>query len=150
MKKKLVAAVLLFVSASVFAGAWGPGSFDNDDAMDWVAECEKSKDESLVSAAIERISKQDLVEASEGAAAIAAMEVVAASVGKPNKALPDGLRAWLKLRSSAKLAKLLPVARKALLKIKDPNASELKQLWAEDGAEAWNAQIADLEARLRR
>lgn len=34
--------VLALVAPNAFAGAWGVGSFDNDDALDWIAELEKT------------------------------------------------------------------------------------------------------------
>lgn len=36
-------------------GAWGPGSFENDDAMDWVTELEDYATDSLIIAALNTV-----------------------------------------------------------------------------------------------
>ena len=147
--KSLTALLLsLFVAASVYAGAWGEGSFENDDALDWVAECTNAKSIEPVSLALESVLKGGYIEAPQGSAAIAAAEVVAAAIGKPSSKFPPELQAWVKRMPTKKLAQLAPTAKKALARIKDTKSSELKQLWSEGKQNHWSAVIVELESRL--
>ena len=43
MKRALVASLLAVLPLLVHAGAWGEGSFENDDALDWVGQCIKAR-----------------------------------------------------------------------------------------------------------
>lgn len=148
LKKICLAFALLLASIPVLAGAWGEGSFENDDALDWVAQCIAARDASAVKAALEAPLTSAYIEASDGAIAVAAAEVVAAARGKPAKSLPKDLRAWLDRQPKATIAQLAPLAMRALARIKDPKVSELRQLWSEGKPNAWPRQVADLELRL--
>ncbi|WP_432732461.1 DUF4259 domain-containing protein [Jeongeupia wiesaeckerbachi] len=140
--------ILMFISINAFAGAWSENSFGNDDALDWVAECVDSKSAEIVSATLISALNAKYIEAPQGAAAVAAAEVVAAARGKANAAMPQELNKWLALQSAPKLVELSPIAKKVLLKIRHKESSELYQLWSENGAEKWLATVKDLEVRL--
>lgn len=140
--------VLAFFSMSAMAGAWGDGSFENDDALDWVVECTQSAGPQVVAATLNGAIKAKYLEAPEGAAAVAAAELVAAARGKPSPNLPIELAAWLQRQPKAQLASLAPLARQALGKVLNPEASELRQLWSGDKKDRWESRIAELEARL--
>jgi hypothetical protein len=114
MKTFSFALALLLLSASAFAGAWGEGSFENDDALDWVEQCVQSSGPSAVVTALEAALQSEMVDAANGAMAVAAAEVVAASRGKPSAKLPDNLRTWLEHQPKAEIAKFGPLARKAI------------------------------------
>ena len=147
--KSLTALLLSFlVAASVYAGAWGDGSFENDDALDWVAECTNAKSIEPVTLALESVLKGGYIEAPQGSAAIAAAEVVAAAIGKPSLKFPPELQAWVRRMPTKKLMQLVPTAQKALARINDKKLSELKQLWAEGKPNNWSAVILELESRL--
>lgn len=139
----------LLVCNACLAGAWGPGSFDNDDALDWIASCTASKGAQSVVDALQAAIKPGPLEASEGAAAIAAAELVAAANGKPGKTLPKELKGWLQRQPREKIAGLASVARKALARVKDPKSSELRQLWTESGEKPWLHAVGELDARLQ-
>jgi hypothetical protein len=148
MKATTLVLLSLFVSSAVFAGAWGDGGFENDAALDWVSECTESGDVSPVTRALNDALKAEYIEAPEGSAAIVAAEVIAAALGKPNPKLPSELRAWVKRQQAANLVQLAPLAKKALVRIQDPEVSELKQLWSEGKPNNWPAAIAELSSRL--
>ena len=78
-------------------GAWGTGSFENDDAMDWVADLEGSDDLAIVVETLSRVADagDDYVETPEGAAAVAAAEVVAALLGASGPTVTDEVREWV-------------------------------------------------------
>jgi hypothetical protein len=148
MKKILLALTLLLAALPVFAGAWGADSFDNDDALDWVAQCVHTRDISAISDMLNAALKAEVIEASDGAAALAAIEVVAAALGKPGKHLPDALRAWMRQMPTTQIAQLAPLARTVIGRIEDGKRSELKQLWSEGKPNQWTANVADLSARI--
>ena len=145
----IIALILGMVADSAVAGAWGEGSFENDDAIDWVTTCTSSKSISPVRDALEGALGGKYLQASDGSSAVAAAEVVAAARGKPNPTLPAGLAAWLKQQPARALSDLTPLATRALTRVRDPKVSELRQLWDEGNSARWLALIDDLESRLR-
>lgn len=122
MKRLAVALALVVAFTGAHAGAWGDGSFENDDAMDWVNECVRAASPGLVKATLDRVLAADVVEAPDASAAIAAAEVVAASLGKPSPAIPKDLEAWLAGQPRAQVAAQAALAERALAKIEDPSA----------------------------
>lgn len=143
----LLAAILTCYSC--LAGAWGPGSFDNDDARDWLEICLESEGSALVYSALQAVVRPGVIDATEGARAIAAAEVVAAAKGQPSDVLTKEASAWLSRQPKQDIAKLVSLARRALSRVKDPQYSELQQLWSESKDEQWTNKIAELEARLQ-
>ena len=99
------------------AGAWESGSFDNDDAQDWAAQCARSKGSVFVSSTLSAVLAEGYVEAPECSAAIAAAEVVAAAKGRPSASLPKELSVWLAQQQKNEITKLAPVASKAMLRV---------------------------------
>ena len=148
MIRLLFCASLLTLNGLAYAGAWGEGSFDNDDALDWVAKCTQVSDISVVSASIDSALKSEFIEAPEGSEAIAATEVVAAALGKPNPKMPAELKDWLVNQQKKLLIALRPKARLVLARIKNPKISELHQLWSEGNANDWLIKVNEIEARL--
>lgn len=148
MKRLIVLVASLLACGVCLAGAWGPGTFDNDDALDWMQLCTESKGSAVVAATLDTAMQSGVLEAPEGAAAVAAAEVVAAAQGKPGSALPKELSNWLSRQPKQEIAKLAPLAKKALAKVLDPNMSELAQLSSVSPDKQWVTAIAELDARL--
>lgn len=148
MKRALVASLLAVLPLLVHAGVWGEGSFENDDALDWVGQCIKAGTTAPVSAALAAVLDGRYVQAPDGSEAVAAAEVIAAAMGKPGADMPPELRAWMRRQPADELRGLAPMARRALSRVLDPKVSELSQLWAEARSTQWTEAIADLERRL--
>jgi hypothetical protein len=148
MKRLAVALVFLLAVSGANAGAWGDGSFENDDAMDWVNDCVHAASAEVVKAALDRVLSEEVVEAPDASAAIAAAEVVAASLGKPSPAIPANLKAWLAGQQTAQVAAQAALAKRALAKIEDPKKSELRQMWSEGKANRWLANVQALQSRI--
>lgn len=129
-------------------GAWGVGSFDNDDALDWVISLEKSEDLSVVIKALDAVTEvsEDYLDASDCCAALAAAEVVAALAGDPSPSLPKEVISWLSAHHGAEAA----VQKKAKHAVRAILAdSELRELWEEvDEFDQWYATSRDLLQRL--
>ncbi|MCB9886839.1 MAG: DUF4259 domain-containing protein [Planctomycetes bacterium] len=128
-------------------GAWGHGSFDNDDAGDWVWELEESSDFRVVKTALDAVvSESDHLEAPACSEAVAAAEIVAAALGRPVAELPDEARAWVEEHRDVP-PDIAILARRAVTAIADK--SELRDLWEESEYFAqWQSSMADLAARI--
>ncbi len=127
--------------------AWAHGSFDNEDALDWVSELECAEDTEPISEAFDTVLEaDDYLEVSEASMGIAAAEVVAALIGKPAVKLPDEVSSWLVGKKAPKpvLVKKARLVVKRILK-----DSELKELWAEsEDLAKWQREVEGLLHRL--
>lgn len=130
-------------------GAWKAGSFDNDDALDWVNDFADEPNREFVESTLKAaIESDEYLEAPESSMAIAAAEVVAALQGAPHPALPDEIQEVLSSGEITVDQNLVDLALKAVERIK--TNSELKELWEESDASEWLSAIENLEERLRR
>ncbi|MFZ6874080.1 DUF4259 domain-containing protein [Undibacterium sp. Di27W] len=120
MKKWLLTFSIALFCTMAHAGAWGPGSFENDTALDWVASCIRKPGIAALEAALTLPAQSQTIEDDDGIPAIAAAEVVAAAMGKPARQLPAELRDWLVRQTRTDILKLLPKAKAALIRIKNP------------------------------
>lgn len=132
-------------------GAWGTGTFDNDDAADWAYELEDASELTPARQALAATMDTDgYLEIPEGACAVAAAGVVAASFDGNLKGLPEHVAEWiddhpdLAGRADARLAV------DALERVMSEE-SELRNLWADapEGAQ-WAEGIEKLRHRLVR
>lgn len=142
-------------------GAWGYSSFENDTASDWIWGLKPAKKSLLGKlkapfdypmSAIDRLLKSDLyIDASESEEAIAAAECLAAANARPPQDPPEDLTKWLaSLAATRPDPDMLARAEQALLKARNDEQSELRQLWKDtDDFQSWQASIDDLIARLR-
>jgi Domain of unknown function (DUF4259) len=134
-------------------GAWGTGSFENDDAAGFVVRLE-DEGKAAIHVALENVigrSGGDYLEAPEASSAVAASEVVAAARDGDVSRLPETAQDWL-ARHADGLAtpSLLALAHGAVQRVF--TQSELKDLWEEGDADAqaeeWATGIRQLIARL--
>ena len=151
MKVKLVIVGMLIWAGTALSGAWDTGSFDNDDALDWIWELSESNDLSVVESALENaVGASGYLEAPVGSMAIAAAEVVAALRGGPSAQLPSEVADWVKTHKFSVGSDLVETARNAILAVRNTKSSELAQLWSESEelADTWQADLDDLLKRL--
>lgn len=126
-------------------GAWGTGHFENDDAMDLIAEVQGPDDLDRVLRAVTE-SEEASIDASVASEAMAAADVVAAMMGRPADDCPEDLTKRLDALGAPASA-LVKLAQESVSRILMD--SELVDLWAEsDEVEAWNLSVTDLIARL--
>lgn len=131
-------------------GAWGPGAFQNDQALDWLGEVESDDDASLVDdalAAIVGAADDDHLDADECSVAIAAAELVAAMGGQASPRLPDGIKDWCDEQEEPD-PEMVSDALAALTRIRE--GSELVEQWSEGGElnQRWVSGLEDLARRL--
>ena len=127
---------------------WGPGGFENDDALDWVAELADSDDDNPIIDALNTVIDQadEFPETPDCAVAIAAAEAVAAWMGEPTEDCPEEVEAWVEGRP-APPATMISQARYVAEAISEN--SELKKLWKDsDDFELWQTSVNDLLGRL--
>jgi Domain of unknown function (DUF4259) len=130
-------------------GAWDAGSFENDNALDWVWDLAEAEDTSILEDAFSRVTEcDDYLKASACCTGIAAAEVVAALRKRPALKLPDKVTAFVARIDSPPSAELVASALAALERIN--TNSELKELWDEsESRDKWYQAIAELESRLK-
>ncbi len=131
-------------------GAWEAGSFDNDDAADWINEFSDEPSKKLIESTLKTVTDigDEYLEAPESSMAIAAAEVVAALQNAPHPKLPEELQAVVSNSKITADQNLVALALQAVERVK--TNSELKELWEEGDASEWLGAINDLEERLRR
>jgi hypothetical protein len=130
-------------------GAWGAGSFENDDAGEWVWELADAEDTTILEEAFSRVLEtEDYLELPESSVAVAAAEIVAALGGRPADKLPEEATAFVGRIGAPPSAALVRSALNALESVR--TRSELQELWdeSESGAE-WREALEGLERRLR-
>ena len=145
-------ACFLVWAGSALAGAWDTGSFDNDDALDWIWELSESNDLTVVKDTLDAAANSSgYLEAPTASTAIAAAEVVAALRGNPRPDLPVEVSEWVQTHRLTVGDDLLKTAKEAIARIRKEDSSELAQLWSEadDLETAWQEDVDDLLQRLQ-
>ncbi len=129
-------------------GAWGIGSFENDDACDWTDDWRETG-LPLVVSTLRRINSagDGYLEAPVCSEALAAAEVVATLLGRPPADLPTEIQQWAQAQSTAPGTDLVSAAVGAMERIR--SRSELRELWEESGeGPEWFAALESLLRRL--
>ena len=128
-------------------GAWGTGSFENDDAAQWVGELGTITPEDLTNVLVRAADEPAYLEAPAASAAVAAGEVVAALNGSPAEGAPSAIADWAKKNPKAFTPELKALAMRTLDRVR--KNSELKDLWMEaDGLNDWITAMRELQGRL--
>jgi hypothetical protein len=126
---------------------WGTGSFENDDAVEWVAHLSAVAPADLTQVLLQAADHPGYLEAHDASVAVAAAEVVAALSGSPAAAVPSQIVEWTKKNPPVSTTELRAVAIRALERVR--RSSEVKDLWMEaDGLNDWTAAIQELQTRL--
>ena len=119
-------------------GAWGSQTFENDTAIDWLADFVEVGELEMIQETLETAIEGDdePVDVDVACEALAACEVLA------------HLNAWIKGFRKKAPASLYKLAGKAVERVMDEE-SELRLLWEDAGDEAWLNDVKDLHARLK-
>lgn len=111
-------------------GAWGYRTFENDYAMDWVADLEMPVKFTKINNVLYYVFKsKDYLGARECSIALAAIEIVAASKTGDNSQLPEKLQSTTKKDFYSFNFKNSVICIDKILSL-----SELKDLWKENDA----------------
>lgn len=130
---------------------WGTGSFENEEARNWLAQL-KTLSEADLRKIFTTVEASGYVSASDASVVVAAAEVVAALKGAPAGSVPHEVENWLNTAETLALnetARTL-LSAQARHRVSQVRAnSELKDLWLEaDGLNEWSAGLRELEQRL--
>ncbi len=127
---------------------WGTGSFENDDAQNFLGALHSKQPEDLRQILAHAADRAEYLEAPESGVVIAAAEVVATGKGAPPQTVPRQIEEWVGKIEGAPSAEMSELARRAVHKVR--LTSELKDLWHEaEGLNEWSAGLSELEERLR-
>jgi hypothetical protein len=126
---------------------WGSGSFENDDAQDFLGELESLTIDELKQKLTRAADHEGYLEALESSIAVAAAEVVATAKGAPPATVPQQITDWVGKIDGTPSPEMSDLARRAAERVR--TNSELKDLWQEaEGLNEWSAALRDLEGRL--
>ena len=128
-------------------GAWGSGSFENDDAADWLAELATITPDDLTRIFTRAADDPGYLEVPDASAVVVGAEVMAALYDSPAKNVPPQIVEWTETNRQTSTPELKALAIRALDRVR--RDSELKDLWLEvDGLNDWIAAIQELQTRL--
>lgn len=130
---------------------WGEGSFDNEDAADWLNDFVSGSTLEPIQSAFNEAFDNDNEEYIEDDSAnmiIAAGEVVALLRGMPAHSLPEALTDWHHAHQLTVDDNLFEQAVLAVKRVH--NTSELRESW-EDTSDfvIWRQRVLDLLSRLQ-
>jgi hypothetical protein len=126
-------------------GAWGTGSFENDDAVGWVAGLDAVTPEELMGILVRAADDPEYLEAGPARVAVAAGEVVAVLNGSGAESAPAAVVEWAGRHECT--PELKAAAGRALERVR--RNSEVKDLWMEaDGLNEWIGAIKELQGRV--
>ena len=133
-------------------GAWGVGTFENDDACDYAAEIANSSNLSKIEATLDQVLKtgDSYLEAPEASEALAAADIVARLKGNFGKrdAYTEIIDAWVSGIKLTPSNDLVEKARRAVDRVLT-EPSELLELWSEaEELGAWKSAVNEVLARL--
>lgn len=133
-------------------GAWGIKSFQNDDALDWLASLEQEGAEQIrltFSAVLQEATEDNYIEAPTACDALAAAELVAAAHTGMHDRLEPPMRALLEpVAGSITSGDTIELAKKCVRLVLS-EGSELRELWEETkDFDAWQADVSGLLQRL--
>ncbi len=128
-------------------GGWGTGSFENDDAQDFLGKLESLDIDELKKKLTHAAGHEGYLEAPESSVAVVAAEVVATAKGAPPATVPLQIADWVGKIEGTPSPAMSDLARHAVERVR--TNSELKDLWQEaEGLNEWSAGLRDLEGRL--
>ncbi|WP_216317610.1 DUF4259 domain-containing protein [Deinococcus aestuarii] len=128
---------------------WGTGSFENEVGAAFAQEVVQDGAFALAEAFDVALDPDtDFLAAEEGHRTLAAAEVLAAALtGDTGRVTDAGLRAWLSGAHPADLEPLRDLGRAAVERVIGED-SDLPDLWEEEDAAAWRADVERLLAAL--
>jgi len=125
---------------------WGAGSFENEDAQNFLGRLGSLGVDDL-RPILARAADLDYVDAPESSVVIVVAEIVATARGNPPQAVPSQIAEWVGKIDGAPSSEMSDLARRAVEKVR--TSSELKDLWLEaEGLNEWSAALRNLEERL--
>ena len=123
---------------------WGPKTFEDDTATDWLAELIDAEETREFLLANITLSEDGESGYDTGVICLAACEVIVALIDEPRRGLPEELKDWL---SENECDDITDLPEKALesLKIVLKDSSELMETWKEqEDYDEWREGVDEL------
>jgi hypothetical protein len=132
-------------------GAWAEDAFGNDTACDWAGDFLENPSLDAVKEAIDCvITSEEYLDSDEACEGLVACEIVARLKGSwgEKSAYSEEIDKWVESTSTEPSVELVTAAEKAIVRILG-EASELQELWGEDGKnEKWHSGMNRLLERV--
>lgn len=138
-------------------GTWGPESFENDSAMDWLDDLVQLDHDSFnfIISTLERSISSEMIYYGDRFAdtynidtAIAAAEIVAALKGRPHKNLTKTIGEWVNNHRNYGNQYMIDLAIAAVTRALE--VQEYRELWANPAIyDQWREVVSDLKIRLQ-
>jgi hypothetical protein len=132
-------------------GAWAEDAFGNDTACDWAGDFLENPSLDAVKEAIDCvITSEEYLDSDVACEGLVACEIVARLKGSwgEKSAYSEEIDKWVESTSTEPSVELVTAAEKAIVRILG-EASELQELWGEDGKnEKWHSGMNRLLERV--
>ena len=126
---------------------WGTGSFEKEDAVNWLGELHSIQPEDLQKILSHAADEADYLEAFDASIVIVVAEVMAALKGVAADAVPPEIIDWVAKSKATCTPDSTHLAIRAVEKVR--RNSELKDLWLQaEGLNEWTASLQELQNRL--
>lgn len=124
--------------------AWGTKTFEDDTAVDWLAELTDAEETREFLLGAITLTKKDDLDYDTGVTALAASEVIVALLDEPRKGLPEELKDWLSDNECDDITDLPEIALNALNLVLGEE-SELTDSWADaEDYNDWRESVDEL------
>ena len=128
-------------------GSWGPATFEDDIACDWLGDLHESDP---IAFFVHCLDLEDLqyVEHLACIGVVCTAEMVHSLTCQPRAGLPEVAYRWLKENQGLDVVRLIPDTIAGLHRVLGPD-SEMHEMWEDSGhLHIWEAKTSDLLRRL--
>lgn len=129
-------------------GSWGPGTFEDDIACDWLEDLQDSDPMAFFAHCLD-LRGHRYLEFLACAGVVCTAEMIHSLICQPRSGLPEAAHRWLDENQGLDVIQFIPASISGLRRVMGPN-SEMYELWedSDDLHEVWLATIDDLLKRL--
>lgn len=125
-------------------GSWGPGTFEDDIACDWLEDLHDSDPIAFFAQCLD-LRDLDYMEFLACVGVVCTSEMIHALTFKPRLGLPEAALSWINDHKALNVICFVPESIAGLKRVMGP-ASEMHELWAdhEEMYDQWRTRMNDL------
>ena len=128
-------------------GSWGPGTFEDDIACDWLEDLHESDPIAFFAHCLD-LGDLQYVEFLACVGVVCTAEIVHSLICEPRAGLPEAAYEWLEENQRLDVVPLIPDTIAGLHRVLGPE-SEMHEMWEDSGnLHVWEAKTSDLLRRL--
>ena len=128
--------------------AWGPGTFDDDVANDWLEDLYESDPRAFFRECLDLSGQVDYVDYVACVGVTCSAEMIHGVLHGPRDGLPEAALQWLRENRTLSVWALLPGAIAGMRRVLGPD-SEMREMW-EDEAEICSQWVATTDNLFKR